>query len=299
MSSTSPDLTPPDLGTGSDDERARTAADTGGTPLVDFKGGSTPYIDYQSIDILLSLQHPRSDAPSELTFYILGQVKELLFKLVYEEMVRVRGLLDDDRVPDAVWALRRTRRVLELLVGSWDVLSTLAPTEFNAFRDHLGQASGFQSYMYRMVEYVLGNKVPELARPHRNVPGVREAVHEALHSPSVYDAALALLARRGADIPAAHLGRDVSLPYEPSPAVERAWADVYRAADPTDPAFLLAEALMDVAEGACRWRAVHLLTVERIIGSKPGTGGTRGVAWLRRVSEHRFFPELWTARGLL
>ncbi|UNO44250.1 tryptophan 2,3-dioxygenase [Streptomyces sp. MST-110588] len=267
--------------------------------MLDFEGHSTPYIDYQSIDVLLSLQHPRSQAPSEPTFYILGQVKELLFKLVYEEMVRIRGLLEQDRVPDAVWALRRSRRVLELLVGCWDVLGTLAPTEFNAFRDHLGKASGFQSYMYRMVEYVLGNKVAELARPHRNVPHVNDAVQEALHSPSVYDAALALLARRGADIPREHLQRDFSLPYEPSAHVERAWAEVYRAGDPTDPAFLLAEALMDVAEAACRWRAVHLLTVERVIGFKPGTGGTHGVAWLRRISEHRFFPELWAARGLL
>ncbi|GHF58642.1 tryptophan 2,3-dioxygenase [Streptomyces mashuensis] len=290
---------PPDLGVSSDAERAATAAGTGGTPLLDFAGRSTPYIDYQSIDVLLGLQHPRSGAAPELTFYILGQVKELLFKLVYEEMVRVRGLLDQDRTADAVWSLRRSRRVIELLVSTWDVLGTLAPAEFNAFRDHLGQASGLQSYMYRMVEYVLGNKEPALARPHRRVPGVSEAVQEALNSPSVYDAALALLARHGADIPAAVLTRDMSRPYEPDPHVERAWAGVSRRADPADPLFLLAEALMDVAEGMYRWRALHLLTVERVIGFKPGTGGTHGVAWLRRVTEHRFFPELWTARGTL
>ncbi|MFI9722599.1 tryptophan 2,3-dioxygenase [Streptomyces sp. NPDC052396] len=291
--------TPPDLGLGSDAERAATSQVTGGDPLLDFEGRSTPYIDYQSITVLLGLQQPRSDAPSELTFYILGQVKELLFKLIHQEAVRTRGLLDEDRVPDAVWALRRSRRVVDLLVSCWDVLGTLAPTEFNAFRDHLGQASGFQSYMYRMVEYVLGNKVPELARPHRRVPEVHQAVQQALRSPSVYDAALALLARQGADIPPALLDRDFSLPYRPDERVERAWAEVYRDSGPADPLFLLAEALMDVAEGMSRWRSLHLLTVERVIGFKPGTGGTQGVAWLRRINEHRFFPELWTARGLL
>ncbi|WP_307868776.1 tryptophan 2,3-dioxygenase [Umezawaea beigongshangensis] len=291
--------TPPDLGLGSNAQRQELAAATEGCPVLDFPGTSTPYIDYQSIDVLLSLQHPRSGHPSELTFYVLGQVKELLFKLVYEELVRVRALLDGDDVPGSVWALRRTRRVVELLVSSWDVLGTLAPTEFNAFRDHLGRASGFQSYTYRMVEYVLGNKVEALARPHRNVPHVHEQVQRALREPSVYDAAVALLARRGARVPRDVLDRDFAQQAQPHPDVERAWADVYRDGGPADEVFLLAEALMDVAEAVCRWRSVHLLVVERVIGTKPGTGGTTGVSWLRRITEHRFFPELWTARGLL
>lgn len=290
---------PLDPGMSSDTERACRAVQTEGKPVLVFSGASTPYIDYQSIDVLLSLQNPRSGAPSELTFYILGQVKELLFKLVYEELVRARSLLGADRVHDTVWVLRRTRRVVELLTHAWDVLGTLTPNEFNAFRDHLGQASGFQSYMYRMVEYGLGNKVASLGCPHRNVPHVHTQVQEALHAPSVYDAALGFLARRGADIPADILDRDFSTPYEPSPEVKKAWREVYRTADHTNPAYALAEALMDVAEGFSRWRSLHLLTVERIIGTKPGTGGTQGVAWLRRINEHRFFPELWTVRELL
>ncbi|MGH3866418.1 MAG: tryptophan 2,3-dioxygenase [Pseudonocardiaceae bacterium] len=283
----------------SDAERAYYAAQTEGNPVLVFSGVSTPYIDYESIDVLLSLQNPRSGAPSELTFYILGQVKELLFKLVYEELVRVRSLLDADRVHDTVWVMRRICRVVELLTHSWDVLSTLTPNEFNAFRDYLGQASGVQSYMYRMVEYGLGNKVAALSDPHRNVPHVHPQVQEALHAPSVYDAALGFLARRGADIPDNILDRDFSTPYEASPEVEQAWREVYQSADHANPAYALAEALMDVAEGFSRWRSLHLLTVERIIGTKPGTGGTLGVAWLRRINEHRFFPELWTVRGLL
>ncbi|UNZ18269.1 tryptophan 2,3-dioxygenase family protein [Streptomyces sp. 891-h] len=287
-------------GHGSDAERARLAALRDGEPLVDFAGGSTPYIDYQSIDVLLSLQQPRSDEPAELPFYVLGQVKELLFKLLYEELTRVRALLEQDEVRQATWVLRRVHREAGLLCSTWDVLGSLAPTEFNAFRDSLGQASGLQSYMYRMVEYVLGNKDPRLARPHLGVPGVAEQVRRALDEPSVYDAALALLARRGAALPPALLERDWSQPYEPSEAAELAWAGVYaKGSAPDEELFWLAEALADVAEAMCRWRSLHLLTVERIIGTKPGTGGTHGVAWLRRVSEHRFFPDLWAARGRL
>lgn len=289
----------PDIGVSNDAERETLANETGGGPLLDFSGDSTPYIDYQSIEVLLSLQNPRSGAASELPFYVLGQVKELLFKLLYAELLLVRDALDDDRARDAVWVLRRIQRELELLTGTWDVLSTLAPTEFNAFRDQLGKASGFQSYMYRMIEYVLGNKVGTLARPHRNTPRVWPQVERALREPSVYDAAVAYLARRGAPIAKEVLRRDFSKQWEPHPDVERAWAEVYRLENPGDERFLLAEGLMDVAEAVGRWRSLHLLTVERIIGAKPGTGGTHGVTWLRRVNEHRHFPELWSARGLL
>ncbi|WP_329191642.1 MULTISPECIES: tryptophan 2,3-dioxygenase [unclassified Streptomyces] len=268
-------------------------------PILDFPGPSTPYIDYQSIDVLLSLQHPLSDAPAEPTFYILGQVKELLFKLLYGELCTVRQMLDADDVAQGVWTLRRAHRVVELLTRTWDVLSTLAPTEFNAFRAHLGQASGFQSYMYRMLEYVLGNKNAAMARAHRRVPQVHAQVQTALAAPSVYDAALHLLARRGAAIPQAVLVRNPAEPYVPHDAVERAWADVYQAGGPGEVMFELAEALIAVAEGFGRWRALHLLTVERIIGTKSGTGGTAGVEWLRRASEHRIFCELWSARSLL
>jgi tryptophan 2,3-dioxygenase len=286
-------------GISSDAERAVRLTAPDGGPITGVTGTSTPYIDYQSIDVLLSLQHPRSGTPAELTFYVMGQVKELLFKLIYEELERTRALLDEDSVAEAAANLRRLRRVVELLNETWNVLSTLTPNEFNGFRDVLGTASGIQSYMYRMVEYALGNKVASLAQPHRPVPHVHAQVQRALHEPSVYDAALRLLARHGATLPASVLDRDFSQPYEPSSAVERAWAEVYRSGAATDPLPQLAEALMDVAEGFSRWRSLHLLTVERIIGFKPGTGGTEGAGWLRRVAEHRFFPELWTCRGLL
>ncbi|MBY8885366.1 tryptophan 2,3-dioxygenase [Streptomyces sp. PTM05] len=288
-----------DLGRLDDAQRAARAAATGGCPVLTFDGARTPYIDYQSVDVLHSLQQPRSGAPAELTFYVLGQVKELLFKLMYEDLRRVRDDLDADAVGAAVWSLRRLRKVADLLVNTWDVLGTLSPSEFNSFRDHLGDASGLQSYMYRMLEFVLGNKRPSLTTPHTGVPHVSEQVRRALEERSVYDAAVALLARRGAAIDPATLRHDPARPRPDCPTVEQAWRDVYRELGPADEVFQLAEALMDVAEAMSRWRALHLLVVERTIGNKPGTGGSSGAAWLRRVNEHRFFGELWAARSVL
>lgn len=289
----------PDLGVSSDAQRRERAAATGGSPTVDFPAGSTPYIDYQSIDVLLSLQHHRTDAPGEPTFYAMGQVKELLFKLLHTELRRAQQQLRDDAVRDATATLLRTQRVFELLTATWSVLDTLSPAEFAAFRDHLGQASGFQSYMYRRLEFVLGNKVESMTRPHRGVPHVHRDVMADFRSRSLYDEALLLLHRRGAALPAELVHRDWSVPHQQHPAVEAAWAAVYRDPRPDNELFGLAEALVGVAERFSAWRLQHLLTVEKIIGTKPGTGGTGGVAWLRRITGHRFFPELWTVRGLL
>ena len=289
----------PDLGVSSDAERRDRAERSGGSPTLDFPSGSTPYIDYQSIDVLLSLQHHRTDAPGEPTFYAMGQVKELLFKLLHTELCRARRQLRDDAVREAVATLHRTQRVFELLAATWSVLDTLSPTEFAAFRDHLGEASGFQSYMYRRLEFVLGNKVEAMTRPHRGVPHVYRDVMADFRSPSLYDEALLLLHRRGAALPADVLRRDWSRPYEPHPAVEAAWAAAYRDPRQDNELYQLAEALVGVAERFSAWRLHHLLTVEKVIGPKPGTGGTGGVEWLRRITGHRFFPELWTVRGTL
>jgi tryptophan 2,3-dioxygenase len=289
----------PDLGVSSDAERRARAERSGGSPTLDFPAGSTPYIDYQSIDVLLSLQHHRTDAPGEPTFYAMGQVKELLFKLLHTELRRAQGQLRSDAVREAVATLQRTHRVFELLTATWSVLDTLSPTEFAAFRDHLGEASGFQSYMYRRLEFALGNKVEAMARPHRGVPHVYRDVLADLRAPSLYDEALRLLHRRGAALPAEVLDRDWSRPYEPHPAVEAAWAAAYRDPRQDNELYQLAEALVGVAERFSAWRLHHLLTVEKVIGPKPGTGGTGGVEWLRRITGHRFFPELWTVRGTL
>ncbi|MET9764375.1 tryptophan 2,3-dioxygenase family protein [Streptomyces sp. NPDC006372] len=287
-----------------EEERRAQAEQTGGEPVLDFSYGrvdanSTPYIDYHSVDTLLSLQHPRSDEPAELCFYITGQVQELLFKLMFTEVNRVRDLLFEDKLDDALWGLRRIERIQRALTASWEPVSTITPTEFAGFRDQLGSASGFQSYMYRQLEFSLGNKEPRMAEAYRAVPWLHKQMLEVLRAPSLYDAVLALLHKRGLPIPEAWVRRDFTRPYEPSSEVENAWAVVYRERREFRDLHMLAEALAELNYQYSRWRTTHLLTVERILGNKPGTGGTLGVAWLRKVAEHRFFPELWSVRSEL
>ncbi|MGC5033767.1 tryptophan 2,3-dioxygenase [Micromonospora sp. DT229] len=282
----------------SDEERSARATRSGGEPLLTSETTRSPYLDYEQIDTLLSLQRLRSDGAAELSFHIMGQVKELLFKLLHAEFSRARDELARDDPESALWTLRRALPVQRLLVQCWDVLRAMSPAEFNEFRDLLGAASGVQSFMYRRLEFVLGNKNPAMLRPHSGVPSIAAQVAADLAAPSLYDEAVRLLARRGAAIPEDHLTADVAAAYRPHPSVERAWADCYR---PDGDLLLrrLAEALCDVAYEFARWRAVHLLLVERTIGNKPGSGASSGLAWLRAASEHRFFPELWTARNLL
>jgi tryptophan 2,3-dioxygenase len=266
---------------------------TAGEPLLESETARNPYLDYERIDTLLSLQQPRTEAPSEMCFYIMGQVKELLFKLLYLEFRRAGDELAADRLQPALWTLRRAYAAQRLLVQTWEVLRGLSPSEFAEFRDELGAASGVQSFMYRRLEFQLGNKSPDMVRPHLGVPEIAHDLLADLNRPSLYDEALRLLARRGADIPDQHLRRDPATPYQPHPAVELAWANTY--ADPE--LRLLAEAMSDVAYQFSQWRAVHLLVVEKIIGNKPGSGASSGLGWLRKASEHRHFPELWAARN--
>ncbi|MFF8770283.1 tryptophan 2,3-dioxygenase [Kitasatospora sp. NPDC015120] len=284
------------------DRRAR-AAESGGEPVLDFSIGrvnenSTPYIDYHSVDTLLSLQHPRTGEPAELTFYIVGQVQELLFKLMFTEVNRVRDLLFEDDLPEAMRFLRRVASVERTLTACWEPVSTLTPAEFLGFRDSLGAASGFQSYMYRQLEFSLGNKDPRMAEAYHAVPWLHERMTEVLRAPSLYDAVLSVLHRRGL-VPRKCLNERYAEPYAPDVLVEDAWAAVYGSPRQHHELYVFAEALADLNYHYSRWRTTHLLAVERIMGYKPGTGGTLGVEWLRRVAEHRFFPELWSVRTRL
>lgn len=256
--------------------------------------GRSSYIDYESIDLLLSLQKPRTDYPSEMSFYICGQAKELLFKLIFEEANVIRAELASDHVDTAVWGLRRITATLNVLTSMWDLLSTLAPTEFNSFREQLADASGNGSYMFRMMEFVLGKKSEKAAQSFQSIPGIAEDVYRALYNTSVYDEVLFILVRHGllSQEAATAETRDIK-------AIEQAWSKIYKSFGPSHELFRLAEALMDVAERFSRWRVSHQLTVERMIGSKSGTGGTEGIAWLKRSAEHRFFPELWDVRTSL
>jgi tryptophan 2,3-dioxygenase len=279
-----------------DESRAATAAETGGKPMVDFEGTSNPYIDYQSIDLLLSLQHPRSDGYEEMCFFVMGQVKELLFRGVHHEIVNAKHQLDEDEVGNALEILDRAIAFIDYITESWNVLSTITTEGFNEFRDSLGTASGQLSFMYRHVEFALGNKDRRLADAHRNVPHVWPALMLALESPSMYDSAIALLARRGLPVDAHALDRDWSETYSPNNSVEAAWRVVYADPGTHNDLYQLGEKLtaLDQQFSLYRWR--HFISVERIIGYKPGTGGSSGVAWLEAVTRHRFFPELWALR---
>lgn len=256
--------------------------------------GRGAYVDYQSIDVLLSLQHPHTEHPAEMSFYLCGQAKELLFKLIYEQARAVRVELASDNIEKAIAGLNRISVTLEVLTHVWDILSTLSPSEFNSFRKQLGEASGVDSYMYRMTEFILGRKSELLASRYLGRPGIAEDVYRALRETSIYDEVLLYLQRRGL----LSLGKE-GLSEKDAEVIINGWAAIYQNLDRSHSVFRLAESLMDVAQNFSRWRQLHLITVERMIGSKVGTGGTEGIAWLKHAAEHRFFSELWVARTRL
>ena len=284
---------------GSEKRRRDEVAKTGGDPTADFKGNSNPYIDYESIDLLLSLQHPRSEGYDEMCFIIMGQAKELLFKSLYFELYTARARIRDDDLANAAVIMDRAKKILRLIVGFWDVLATIKTDGFNEFRDYLDVASGQQSFMYRHVEFILGNKSRRMCAIHRNVPHVYPAIRENFESPSLYDEVIRLLSRRGIDIADECLDRDWTEDYEPHRSIENAWLEVYGDPQPTNDLYMLAENLIEVADLVAQYRSRHFVTVERILGFKPGTGGSAGVSWLRRIVDHRFFPELWSIRTSL
>ncbi|MEU3783579.1 tryptophan 2,3-dioxygenase family protein [Streptomyces sp900129855] len=265
------------------------------TPHLDF-AGTTPYEDYVKADVLTHLQHTLSDDPGEMVFLVTTQVMELWFTVIVHEWETAARALRSDDVPTAIAALKRSVRELEALNASWKPLAQLTPAQFNAYRSALGEGSGFQSAMYRRMEFLLGEKSASMLVPHRGAPRVHAELEKALHEPGLYDEVLRLLARRGRAIPSSVLERDVSQRYEPSPDVEAVWTTVY-SGDESDEVARLGEALTDVAELVWRWRNDHLVATRRAMGAKAGTGGSAGVAWLEKRTQKNVFPELWTARS--
>ncbi|MEW2510460.1 tryptophan 2,3-dioxygenase family protein [Streptomyces sp. NPDC046870] len=265
------------------------------TPNLDF-AGTTPYEDYVKADVLTHLQHTLSDDPGEMVFLVTTQVMELWFTVIVHEWETAAQALRADDVPTAIAALKRSVRELEALNASWKPLGQLTPAQFNSYRGALGEGSGFQSAMYRRLEFLLGEKSASMLVPHRGAPRVHAELEKALHEPSLYDEVVRLLARRGHAIPGSVLHRDVSARYEPSDAVEAAWTRIYSGDQDAELA-RLGEALSDVAELVWRWRNDHLVATRRAMGAKAGTGGSAGVAWLEKRARKNVFPELWTARS--
>ena len=257
------------------------------------------YGDYLGLDQILQAQHPRSSDHNEMLFIVQHQTSELWMKLLLHELHAAMRALAADQVHDAFKMLARVSRILEQLVHAWDVLSTMTPPEYSAIRPYLVNSSGFQSWQYRCIEFMLGNKNPAMLKPHAHRPDLQAKVLAALEAPSIYDESLRLLARRGLGIPASHVQRDWSRPYLADPAVEQAWLEVYRHPKEHCDLYQLGEELTDLEDAFRLWRFRHVTTVERVIGFKRGTGGTSGVSYLRKMLDVVLFPEIWTLRTAL
>jgi tryptophan 2,3-dioxygenase len=254
------------------------------------------YGDYLRLDTLLSAQKPLSGSHDEMLFIIIHQATELWMKLALHELEAARGLVRTDQLQPAFKCLARVSRIQSQLIQSWDVLSTMTPSDFSSFRDKLGQSSGFQSVQYRLIEFLLGNRQAYHIAAHQERPDSLAQLQAALGAPSLYDEVIRLLHRRGLEIDAAVLDRDIRRAHSADASVAAAWLKIYR-----DPAkywdlYQLAEELVDLEDWFQQWRYRHVSTVRRIIGMKRGTGGTAGVNYLRGALDIVFFPELWSVR---
>ena len=257
------------------------------------------YGDYLSLDAILSAQHPRSPDHNEMLFIVQHQTSELWMKLMLHELRAAIAHLAKDELSPAFKMLARVSKIMEQLVHAWDVLATMTPPEYSAIRPYLASSSGFQSHQYRCIEFALGNKNAAMLKPHAHRPDLLAQVQAAFVTPSLYDEALRLLARRGISIPTSHQERDWSMPYAASSEVEAAWLVVYRQPEKYWDLYQLGEELTDLEDAFRLWRFRHVTTVERVIGFKRGTGGTGGVSYLRKMLDVVLFPEIWSLRTAL
>lgn len=254
------------------------------------------YGDYLQLDRLLDCQRPLSGQHDEMLFVGIHQVQELWLKLLLHELDLAMACIRRDALRPAFKAMARMGRIQRQLVEAWDVLTTMTPHDYLAFRAALGSSSGFQSWQYRLLEFRLGAKDPFMMKPHAHRPEIHARLAEALAAPSVYDEVLRLLARRGLPVPEEVLGRDVSRRHAAHAGVTEVWARIYERGEAEFDLYELAEELVDVEDQFQTWRFRHMKTVERIIGYRAGTGGSAGVAYLEKALEGRFFPELYDAR---
>jgi tryptophan 2,3-dioxygenase len=272
------------------------------TPAPDHDGarldfsGAMSYGDYLRLDEVLGAQRPRSADHNEMLFIVQHQASELWMKLVLHELSAAREHVRNDDLQPAFKMLARVARIMAQLNQSWDVLSTLTPAEYSSFRSSLGASSGFQSYQYRRIEFVLGNKSAVMMEPHRHRADLLAPLEEAFRAPSLYDEAIRVLAKRGFRIDPGCVERDWSASHAFNDSVCAAWVEVYRNTKQHWDLYELAEKLVDLEDAFRQWRFRHATTVERVIGWKRGTGGTSGVTYLRRLLDTVLFPELWRAR---
>ena len=260
---------------------------------------SMSYGDYLGLDSILSAQHPLSPNHNEMLFIIQHQTSELWIKLMLHELQAVRTHIRADDLPPAFKMLARVARIMDQLVHAWDVLATMTPPEYSAIRPYLASSSGFQSFQYRELEFILGNKNAAMLAVHATSPGHHALLERELHAPSIYDEAVRLLARSGLAIAPGRLDTDPTQPTVHDDSVMAAWLEVYRDPEHHWALYELAEKLVDLETAFRFWRFRHVSTVERIIGFKPGTGGTKGVSYLRKMLDVVLFPELFALRTAL
>ena len=256
------------------------------------------YTGYLSLDGLLAQQRPLSEPQhhDEMLFIIQHQVAELWIKLILHELTAAIEHIRNDRLPPTLKVLSRVKLIQMQLFDQWAVLETLTPSEYMEFRGVLGNASGFQSWQYRKLEFLLGNKNSDTIQVFAHDRAVHDDLLRALNTPSLYDEFLRYLARRGYNIPAACVERDWSAPHIRNEALVDIFREIYRNAKQHWEAYEMCEKLVDVEEYFQLWRFRHLKTVERIIGFRRGTGGSSGVGFLRQALELTFFPELLASR---
>jgi tryptophan 2,3-dioxygenase len=262
---------------------------------TDFSNRMT-YGEYLNLDQLLAAQNRLSAHHDEMLFIIIHQVSELWMKLILHELQAAIESIRGGEMQAAFKMLARVSTTQKQIIQAWDVLSTLTPSEYMEFRDQLGQASGFQSYQYRMIEFALGYKTGHVLKIYEKDPELHKHLEAAYKAPSIYDAAIEKLANAGFPITEKLLDRDYTELYEKDQSVEAAWIEVYKDVDKYWDLYQLGEKLVDIEDSLQQWRFRHMKTVERIIGHKKGTGGSSGVGYLKKVLDHRFFPELWDVR---
>jgi tryptophan 2,3-dioxygenase len=262
---------------------------------LDLRAGGT-YGDYLRLDELLAAQRPVTDVHDEMLFIIQHHTSELWIKLMLHELDLAVKLVRADRLSESFKIFARVAHIQRLLFEQWAVLETMTPSEYLQFRDALGKASGFQSYQYRALEFVLGNKDANMIKPHKHEERVYAELSARLAAPSLYDEFLRWLARNGHAIPSDRVDRDFTQPYQRSDQVVEVFRAIYAEPDRHYAAYEMCEKLVDVEERFQLWRFRHMTTVKRIIGFAQGTGGSSGVGFLKKALELTFFPELWDVR---
>jgi tryptophan 2,3-dioxygenase len=262
---------------------------------LELTKGST-YGDYLSLETLLAAQRPRSSNHDELLFIIQHQTSELWMKLLLHELDAAVELVKKDRLEESFKIFARVAHIQRMLFEQWSVLETMTPSEYLGFRDALGKASGFQSHQYRAIEFILGNKDAQSLQPHRHTKDVHAWLDVRLRRPSLYDEFLRYLSRQGHAVPADRVERDWSLSYEKSEGVLAVFRRIYEDTSRFWTEYDMSEKLVDIEERFQLWRFRHMTTVKRIIGYRPGTGGSSGVEFLRKALDVTFFPELWDVR---